>query len=269
MGSTGKVEVTASEKEGGKWVKANCYAYKVIDGEVDKSDYWSVHPYKKKAGTEQLPVGKYALQCKYSAFKKETPFEIKTGELTKVHVVFEQFVIITKCTDMSVKVSYEVYAKTGQMVYDKQQACSKPLQLTLDGGSYSIEASIDNDKKEEKFSIGGSESKLLIDMTTIKKEPTKEELIKADSQEVTPEVKEEPKSKKINIGGKQIEIKGVSEKEVEQLKNLGAILGAFGGMLKGADPEEQKKKEAKQSTDNAKADKEFDDMSKELEMFTK
>ena len=109
-------------------------------------------------------------------------------------------------------------------------------------------------------------------MTNIKREPTKEELIKADS--VEPEAtsspkQEEQKSEKITIGDKQIEIKGISQKDADKLKELGDILGAFGGMMQGANPEEQKKKEEKQSADNAKADKEFDDMSKELDMFTK
>jgi len=40
-------------------------------------------------------------------------------------------------------------------------------------------------------------------------------------------------------------------------------------MMQGANPEAQKKQEEKQSAENAKADKEFDDMSKELDMFTK
>jgi len=29
---TGKVKVSASEKEGGKWIGANCRAYRIIDG---------------------------------------------------------------------------------------------------------------------------------------------------------------------------------------------------------------------------------------------
>ena len=40
-------------------------------------------------------------------------------------------------------------------------------------------------------------------------------------------------------------------------------------MMQGSSPEEQKNKQEKQSADNAKADKEFDDMSKELDMFSK
>jgi len=141
---------------------------------------------------EQIPVGKYIIKSTYNDFKKETAFEIKAGEVSKVHIVFEQFRIETKCTDMSATVNYEVYASSGRMVYDVQKSCSQAVQLTLDGGDYSVEASIGNDKKEEKFTIGRGSSKLLIDMTNIKREPTKEELIKADSQE-TPvaEVKKE------------------------------------------------------------------------------
>ena len=87
MGSTGKVEVTASEKEDGKWIDAACRIYRVVDGEVDTSDNWYVGPRKKKAGSRQLPVGKYQLKCEYNEFKKEAAFEIKSGETAKVHVV--------------------------------------------------------------------------------------------------------------------------------------------------------------------------------------
>ena len=87
---TGKVEVTASEKEGGKLIKANCKAYKIIDGEVDDSSWDYLGTNKRKARAKRLQVGKYILKCKYNAYKKEVPFEIKAGETTKVHVVFGQ-----------------------------------------------------------------------------------------------------------------------------------------------------------------------------------
>ncbi|WP_297525022.1 VWA domain-containing protein, partial [Sulfurovum sp.] len=83
---TGNVEVTASEKEGGKWIDAGCRLYN-----EDKSDSWYVGPRKKKAGTKQVPVGKYTLNCEYNAFKrKDIPVEIKAGETTKLHVVMGQ-----------------------------------------------------------------------------------------------------------------------------------------------------------------------------------
>jgi Ca-activated chloride channel family protein len=64
------IEVTASEKEGGKWIDASCRAYN-----EDKSDSWYVGARKKKAGTRVLPVGKYTLTCRYNEFKKENiPF---------------------------------------------------------------------------------------------------------------------------------------------------------------------------------------------------
>jgi len=180
---------------------------------------------------------------------------------------------------MGDKISYEIYASSGQLVNEKTIKCSDTLKITLDNGNYSVEAKVGNDTKEVKFSVGGDSSRLLIDMTNIKREPTKEELIKADSREtpVAVEVKketvipkkEEQNSEKITIGGKQIEIKGIDQKDAEKLKELGAILGAFGGLIQGGNLKEQKKQEEKQSVDNAKADKEFDEMSKELDMFTK
>ena len=274
MGSTGVVEVTTSEKEGGKWVEARCRTYN-----EDKSKDWYIGPRKKKAGNKKLPIGKYTLNCSYNSLnKKGMPFEIKDGEVTKLHVIFEQFRIETKCTDMKSQVSYEVYASSGRMVYDTQKVCSEPVQLTLDAGDYSVEASIGNDKKEEKFSIGGSISKLFIDMTTIKKEPSKKELIEADRQDALVEeeakIEQKPieKSSKIDkssptvhIGNKTIEIEGISKKDQEDLKKAAKMLEMLGGML-GSMQQSNSQSNAKE---NNKADKEFEEMSKDLYMFTK
>lgn len=227
MGETGTVEVTASEKEGGKWIAAY---HNIVQNEDAKAGdlVARANSSKKSAGTRQIPVGKYIIESSYNNFKKETLLEVKAGETTKIHVTFGQFLIKAKCSDMNVKISYEIYASSGQLVNEKQIKCSDTLKVILDSGDYSVEAKVGNDTKEVKFTVGGDQSKLLIDMTDIKKEPSKEELIKADSAE--PEVisapkQEEQKSEKITIGDKQIEIKGISQKDAEKLKELGAILG--------------------------------------------
>ena len=281
FGQTGKVKVSASEKEGGKWIDGNCRIHN-----EDKSNSWGIAPRKKEssASVVQLPVGEYTLNCEYNAFKKkDIPVEVKAGETTKVHVVFGQFFIEAKCSNMGDKINYEIYASSGQLVYEKKMTCSNTLKITLDNGDYSVEAKVGSDTKEVKFTVSGSSNKLLIDMTDIKREPTKEELIKADSQE-TPETEEavvvpvtpkkteakktQSKSSQINIGGKKIEIEGMSEKEAKQIEQLGAMLGTLGGMMKGANTDTEKQKQ-KQEAEDSEADKEFDEMSKDLDMFTK
>ena len=272
MGETGTVETSASEKEGGKWVSAGHRVYQ-DDGGKAGDRVALPHSSKKKVGKADIPVGKYILKSSYNDFEKFTPFEVKAGETTKIHVTFGQFFIEAKCANMGDKINYEIYASNGQLIDEKKMKCSDTLKVTLDNGDYSVEVKVGNDTKEVKFTVGGSSNKLLIDMTDIKREPTKEELIKADSQDTPVNIpapkQEEQKSEKITIGDKQIEIKGISQKDADKIKELGAILGAFGGMMQGANPEAQKKQAEKQSAENAKADKEFDDMSKELDMFTK
>lgn len=293
MGQTGKIKISASEKESGKWVRAYHRINKIEDGEIGAT-VDSCTSYKKKECLMQIPVGKYVLESSYNEFKKETAFEIKVGEVRKLHVVFEQFRIETKCFDMSSEVTYEVYASSGRMVYDVQKTCSEIVQLTLDAGNYTVEASIGSDKKEEKFSIGAGESKVIMDMTTIKKEPSKEELIKADSPVEKLEIKKENKNLSKKIEQKHID-KADMKEAAEGLGQLGALLGqmgkamggdnvkdmneagaflnALGGLIDPKKTEAIKKEIAQekkvQKVENKKADKEFDDMSKELEMFTK
>jgi truncated hemoglobin YjbI len=160
------------------------------------------------------------------------------------------------------------------------------LVLTLDAGNYSIEVKIGNDIKEEKFTIGGDTSKLIIDMSSIKKEQTKEELIKADTQKVVPTAKKEPKQmhkqnvdedpkKALEVLGKMFGglSKEVGEKDAKDMEKAGEFLKALGGLMGGTQTKEQqaikKQKEAAQKVQNEKADKEFDEMSQELDMFTK
>ncbi len=88
-------------------------------------------------------------------------------------MLFGQFLIEAKCIDMNAKVNYEIYASSGQLVYDKKLLCSATLKVTSDSGDYTVEAKVGNDMKAVKFTVGGAESKLLIDMTDIKREPTR------------------------------------------------------------------------------------------------
>jgi hypothetical protein len=161
-------ELSCSETEGGKWVSCGYAIYQDEEGKKGKhiAGYRS---YKNKIAKGQLSVGKYILKSTYNKFKKETPFEIKAGEITKLHIIFTQFSIGAKCNDINTKVNYEIYAKSGRMVYEKKLVCSKSFQISLDEGDYSVEAKTKNGSKEEQFTVGGDSSKLIIDMTTIEK----------------------------------------------------------------------------------------------------
>ena len=272
MGQTGTVEVSASEKEGGKWIAA--YHNIVLDEDGKAGDLVArANSQKKSPGIRQIPVGKYIIESSYKGFKKETPLEIKAGKTSKVHIIFGQFMISAKCSDMNAKVSYEVYAGNGRLIEEKQMKCSDTLKMTLADGTYRVEAKVGEGTGEAKFTVGsGKANKLILDLSNL----NHEEEIKADSEEVavvpvTPKKKEvkaesTTQSEKITIGGKEIEVKGMSADEAKQLKDLGAMLGAFGGMLQSANSGAKKEK---QKADDTEADKEFDEMSKDLDMYTK
>jgi hypothetical protein len=145
--------------------------------------------------------------------------------------------------------------------------------MTLADGTYRVEAKVGEGTGEAKFTVGsGKTNKLILDLSNL----NHEEEIKADSKEavivpVTPKKKEvkaesSTQSEKITIGGKEIEVKGMSKDEAKKLKDLGAMLGALGGMMNGSNTKAQKEK---RNSDDAKADAEFEKMSKDLNMFTK
>ena len=68
--ATGKVEISASEKEGGKWIEAYHRIYKVVDGIKDDSQLTSFASRKKTTGKDQIPVGKYIVHSEYNEFKR-------------------------------------------------------------------------------------------------------------------------------------------------------------------------------------------------------
>jgi len=233
MGETGVISVTASEKANGKWVRAYCEVYN-----EDKSNYWSLYPSKKKAATKKLPIGKYTIMCRYNDLEKVVPFEIQPAKTTKVHIPFVSFLITTKCKG---KINYEIYAPNGQLVFDKSEAaCNKPLKVTLNPGTYTLNIIYNGTTKEQKFTIGGKENRLIIDLTN--STPSKEELIKADSIEAKNTKKEIPNSSKNEAQELQEKLK----KAKELIKNLS---------------------QATNTKDNN--NKEFEKMSQELKMFTK
>ena len=239
MGQTNKLQITASEKEGGKWVETDHNIYHIVDGETERSYSKRCLSYKKKECLVQIPVGKYLLKSTYKEFHKETKFEVKEGEMTKLHIVFEQFVIQPKCTDMNSKVNYEIYATSGRMVEEKKQVCSKPLQLSLNKGDYRVEAKIGNTTKEEEFSIGGSSKTLTIDLTNL----NHEEEIKADGENKSnptsiPTVK--PTTSPVKKAEEQIEEKRdtslANKVEKDPMGAIGDLLGAVNGTVKDSKP---------------------------------
>ena len=231
MGQTGKIEASASEKEGGRWINAGCRAYKIVDGEVDSSDSWGVYPRKKKPGTVQLPTGKYKLKCEYNAFKKETTFEVKSGETTKVHLVFSPFFISAKCPNAGEKVSYEIYGSDGRLVFDKKMGCSDSWKVILDDGDYSIEAVIDSGKGEVKFSVGaGKPNRLIVDLSNLNHEAE----IKADAPEEAVVVQATPKKETQAVEPKEAHSSQSGKIDINEIKKSLGELGAMVGGLKGA-----------------------------------
>jgi len=50
---------------------------------------------------------------------------------------------------------------------------------------------------------------------------------------------------------------------------MGAVLEMLGGMMQGSNQVEEKEKKVKQDAENAEADKAFEEMGKDLDMYTK
>jgi len=179
MGETGVLIVSASKKNGGRWIKAHHRIATMVDGKIDNSNIENCYSRKKEPCKVVLPIGNYSLFSKYNEAKKETYFEIKADEETKLHIIFGEFTIESKCSDMQSNVNYEIYASSGQMIYEKELKCSEVWKVTIEDGKYSVDAKVNGTTKEVDFTVGaGNSNKLLIDLTNINHESD----IKEDSQ---------------------------------------------------------------------------------------
>ncbi len=157
MGQTGKVEISASEKEGGKWVRASHWIYPIIDGEKGSS-IASPDSTKEKAKEVKLPIGKYIIESKYNKFTKETPFEVKAGEVTKLHINFAPFHVTIKGINQCSIVNYEVISPKGRMVTQSQAPANKGADFVLPDGTYYIESTANGVTKKNKITIGGADA---------------------------------------------------------------------------------------------------------------
>ena len=81
------VEISASEEKDGKGVKAMHLIYPVIDSKVSKSHIYRCLTGKEQVCVTHLDEGKYLLISTYNKLKKETAFEVKASEVSKVNVV--------------------------------------------------------------------------------------------------------------------------------------------------------------------------------------
>ncbi len=194
MGQTGKLELTAAEKEGGRWVKTRHWIYKTVDGKKEGSYIKYCDSSKSKACLIKIPLGSYIIESTFNKTKKWTPFEMAETKGQTLQVVFGKFLLGAKCADMRAKISYEVYANNGRMVFEKQATCADMVEAVIENGDYTVESAVNELTVETKISIGGDNpSKVIIDMRKKDKveEPAKDDvshkdLIDADVATLTP-----------------------------------------------------------------------------------
>ena len=164
MGQTGKVEITGSEKEGGKLVSLYGYIYpRDENGEKSGSNVGQVNNRNaKEPSIHKIPVGKYVMEVKYNRFKKVVPFEIKAGKTTKIHVVFAPFHVNVKGITPCAKIHFEVITSDGETVFEKNAPAFKGVDFVVSKGKYTIESSVKDKKINTKIEIGKGQSSVTV-----------------------------------------------------------------------------------------------------------
>jgi len=130
------------------------------------------------------------------------------------------------------RVSYEIYASNGQMVFEKRAPCSQPLKLSLSNGTYTVEATVSDGKGQAKFTIGsGHPDRLILDLSNLNHQAE----IQADSITVIPvadstaPAKREPEASE--LGQILNEASETVNAHKDEIKKAGELLNALGGLL--------------------------------------
>ncbi|MEA3492683.1 MAG: VWA domain-containing protein, partial [Campylobacterota bacterium] len=156
------LEATASEKEGGKWIKAYHRIYRAENGQKSDKQLTSVNSTKKDAGITKLPTGHYILQSEYNKFKKLTPFEIKAGEVAKVHAVMGETGTVeiiaseTKGGEWIKAGNYILYdddGKPGKPVTSAHSSKKEAGVARIPAGKYIVRSNYNKFKKLTPFEI--------------------------------------------------------------------------------------------------------------------
>ena len=151
---TGTIETSASETEGGKWVRASHVVYENDDGKIG-DHICSPMSHKKSSGKCKLPVGKYIVKSSYKDFEKITLVTVKPGETTKVHVVFGPFHVSAKGINPCTRIHIELVSPRGQVVAEKEAPAAEGADFVVPDGEYFVEISAGDQRKRYKASIRG------------------------------------------------------------------------------------------------------------------
>jgi hypothetical protein len=190
---------------------------------------------------------------------------VQPGKTTKLHVVFTAITLRPKCTNQNERVHYEIYASNGQMVYEGNSRCSQKHKVVLDAGSYSLEASTETAKAEQKLTVGsGAPKNVTVDLTQTK--TTNKPATHVEEKPSTPQALDT-----LNQAASEIieASKGSAQDHAEDIKKVGQMLEALGGLFGDKQAKPKTPKKPKQKAQNNASDKEFEEMSENLDMFTK
>jgi hypothetical protein len=272
FGNTGEITTSASETEGGKWVEAAHNVYENDDGKAGDR-ICGPYSYKKRTGKCKLPVGKYILKSSHNRLEKITLFEVKAGETTKVHVVFSAIILKPHCSTPNGRIHYEIYASNGQMVHEENSDCNQKHKVVLDAGSYTLEATTQTAKSTQKITAGSGTTKTIsVDLTQTKttNKTTNKPATHVEEKPSTPQTLDT-----LNQTASEIieASKGSAQDHAEDIKKVGQMLEALGGLFGGKQTQPKAtntgKRNPKPKASNGASDKEFEEMSKDLDMFTK
>jgi len=148
-GQTGILQISASESDGGKWVRAYHWIYPVVDGKAEDEEITTCSSFAKKPCELQLPIGKYLIKTDYNRFHVQSGIvEVKTGGVTKVHNITGQTGILQISASESdggkwVRAYHWIYPVVDGKAEDEEiTTCSsfakKPCELQLPIGKYLI-----------------------------------------------------------------------------------------------------------------------------------
>jgi len=241
MGQTGKLRISASETEGSDFVKAYHAIYKFTDDEDEVGKHVAgCGSYVESVCKKRLPAGKYIVKTVYNKIEKRTVIEIKSGKTAEVNVVMGQTTKIKFSASLSegganIKAYHTIYKyigddeEEGKFIAGCTSYSNKECTKRVPVGKYIIRTVY---KRLKKHTVVELKANKITNVHVIMKkpEPTKEELIKADTQAGV-NVEKKPEIKKQETHN-QVEKSSLTDAEKKtkksiDVKDIGALIGAI------------------------------------------
>ncbi|MEA1919323.1 MAG: VWA domain-containing protein [Campylobacterota bacterium] len=162
LNETGALEIIATQKKGGKRLKAVHTLYKLRHGKIDKSATATCSSDIHESCLGRIAAGSYLVRSQASGLVSEKMIEVSTSNINLVEMIMGEIgkvEISSRVKSDEVKAFHTIYNReTMQGIATCWSEKERPCEKELPAGRYSITSEYNNQTKKSNLKLRGSES---------------------------------------------------------------------------------------------------------------